>query len=453
MLLSTALMASNIGRSLSFILAAALHAAATIPAGAQTPSALPMPPAARTSGTKVEAAKAVPSPSPSPTPPAVTKAVQSSTPPAATPAAQPSAAKAKAVAAQPSAPKAKPVAARPKPARPLVSSSPKARQAPAERPQPADGTAPHLSQSFDSLLRLLFRVVACAGEEPVPVRFEAVVARHCAAFQPVMERYRKEYIPKAQPFIVALQPEGLPSTVVYPFGGGDLLSALTVYPSLREVTTMSLEHVGDPRVIETISPQGLERALAAVRRRVSGLLIWTESTSENMIQLEAGRLPGQLAFFLVGLAVHGQEPVGLRFFDLTPEGGVDGISPADVDSRKARIASKLNPVWKAPSFSDAFSNSEITFRPAGQPDAPLRIHRHIAADLSNDGLKRDTAVLKHLVAKGYVAAMTKAASYLLWSTNFATIRNYLLENMDFMVSDSTGIPPRFAREAGFEVVP
>ena len=327
------------------------------------------------------------------------------------------------------------------------------RAAAAPRAQPKEGTTIRHSQSFEPELRLLFRVVACAGDEPVPAKFEAVVTRHCGIFKPIMERYREYYVPRAQPFIGSLQPEGLPTTVVYPFGGGDLLSALTVYPKLTEVTTMSLEHVGDPRVIDTISPAALERALAVVRRRVSGLLIWTESTSENMIQLEAGQLPGQLCFFLVGLAVHGQEPVGLRFFDLTPEGGVDGISPSDVDLRKARVATKLNQYWKAPSFSDAFSNSELTFRPAGQTEAPLRIHRHIAADISNTGLKRDPSVLKHLVAKGYVAAMTKAASYLLWSSNFSSIRQYLLDNMDFMVSDSTGIPPRFAREAGFEVIP
>jgi hypothetical protein len=109
-------------------------------------------------------------------------------------------------------------------------------------------------------------------------------------------------------------------------------------------------------------------------------------------------------------------------------------------------------MWKAPSFSDAFSNSEITFKRAGDPRAPLRVHRHIAADLSNKGLKKDPAMLKHLEAKGRITAMTKAASYLLWSSDFSTICNYLLGNMEFMLSDSTGIPPRLAAAKGFEVL-
>ena len=36
--------------------------------------------------------------------------------------------------------------------------------------------------------------------------------------------------------------------------------------------------------------------------------------------------------------------------------------------------------------------------------------------------------------------MTKAASYLLWWKEFSLIRNYLLKNMVWMISDSTGIP-------------
>ena len=148
------------------------------------------------------------------------------------------------------------------------------------------------SQRFDRELRLLFRMVACAGSEPVPREHEAVVARHCALFEKTMADYRTRYVAVAQPFLVGLQPKGLPTTVVYPFGGGDLLSALTTYPDLTEVTTLSLEYAGVPRRIVGITPERLELSLAPVRRRVSGLLLWTESTSVHMMQLQKGPIPG-----------------------------------------------------------------------------------------------------------------------------------------------------------------
>jgi hypothetical protein len=91
---------------------------------------------------------------------------------------------------------------------------------------------------------------------------------------------------------------------------------------------------------------------------------------------------------------------------------------------------------------------ELTFRKAGDAKAPLVVHRHFAANLANKAFT-GSPLEKHLLAKGKVSAMTKAASYLLWNDGFTAIRDYLLANMVWMASDSTGIPPRFAKKAGF----
>ena len=49
-----------------------------------------------------------------------------------------------------------------------------------------------------------------------------------------------------------------------------------------------------------------------------------------------------------------------------------------------------------------------------------------------------------------MATMTKAASHLLWDDgNFATIRDYLMKHTDWMISDTTGVPPRIAKKYGF----
>ena len=43
---------------------------------------------------------------------------------------------------------------------------------------------------------------------------------------------------------------------------------------------------------------------------------------------------------------------------------------------------------------------------------------------------------------------SKCASYLLWRGDFSSIRNYLLHHLAWMLSDSTGIPPQYAKPAG-----
>lgn len=80
----------------------------------------------------------------------------------------------------------------------------------------------------------------------------------------------------------------------------------------------------------------------------------------------------------------------------------------------------------------------------------MQTYRHIEANLDDNHLKKDARVLKHLEAKGDISAMTKAASYLLSWDEFSLIRGYLLGHVRWMVSDATGIAPKWGRPAGFE---
>jgi len=336
-----------------------------------------------------------------------------------------------AIAAQSPAPA---VAATQTPASPPASASPV--------PQVAD---------FTDEIRLLYRVVACGGDDPLPKALDAAaVDDYCKWLKPRLAAYEKDYLAKARPFLAAHRPAGLPKTVVYPFGGGDLLSAILTYPEGIEFTTLSLEHAGDPRRLKGLDKARLAQNLAEIRRRIGGLFTYAESTSENMMQLEKIDVPGQLAFFVVALAVHGYEPVSLRYFRLEPEGGIRYLAVEDIAGDEKTKAQRLNKVWVSPEFSVSFSNSELVFKPLGK-EGPLHVHRHLAANLSDDNLRKDRTILKHLEAKGTVSAMTKAASYLLWADGFTKIRDYLLGHMAFMFSDSTGIPPRFAARAGFEM--
>lgn len=312
--------------------------------------------------------------------------------------------------------------------------------------------APTAVADFTAQAKLLFRVAACGGTEPVPAPFDAkIVDAHCAEMQKRFVRFRQRYVEPAQALLATVRPAGLPTRVVYPFGGGDLVSALVVYPDAREVTTISLEHVGDPTRLAELDRRQLRASLSLFREVVRGLLVNNDSASENMRKLERGAVPGQLSFFLTGLAVLGYEPVGLRYFVL------DGESPryltnADVASLAKSRAKRKKGSWVDTDFSEAFTHAELSFRRAGDATAPVLVHRHFAANLADDGFV-GSALQQHLVAKGKVAAMTKAASYLLWLGSFSGIRDYLMGHLAWMLSDSTGIPPAYARKAGMEQVP
>ncbi len=322
---------------------------------------------------------------------------------------------------------------------------------------PATPGAPAASSEapadFAEDVKLLYRVVACQDESTLPPAFDAkVVKAYCKRQRKAMGRYREEYLPQVGPFVAKLRPEGLPTTVVYPFGGGDLVSALTTFPDARDVTTLSLEYAGDPRRLAKVTEREvLEDSLDLVRATTAGLLYASDSKTENLMAGQRGEIPGQLAFFVIGLAVHGYEPVSLRFFRIEQDGSLHYLTPAEITASETKGKAKLlRGQWTAPDFASAFSNSEIVFvKRGGDPTAGARVHRHIAADLSNSALEKNPGVLRFLESKGRIAAMTKAASYLLWRDDFSKVRNYLLARMDFMISDSTGIPPRYLARTEF----
>ena len=324
----------------------------------------------------------------------------------------------------------------------------------------AAGTA-HADTSgtdFGTQVKTMFRVAACGGEDAIPEKFNAkTIAAHCKELAEVYKSYKKAWADPAEKFIADLRPAKLTTTVVYPFGGGDLSSALAVYPDATELTTISLEAAGDIRVIDNIAKGKLANDLDEITTDIRRLYRSAHSTTKSLQAASHSTLPGTIMMALAGLAVHDMEPVSLRYFDFTPEGKIKYLTNEELDQRAAdHEAHKKDPPKKLPHFwyeqDSAFGNVEITFRPRGQANAPLRTYRHIVANLDDNHMTADDRVLRHLRGKGKVAVMTKAASFLLWYDDFTQIRDYLLSHIAWMISDASGIPPSFAGPAGYEQI-
>ena len=300
-------------------------------------------------------------------------------------------------------------------------------------------------------MKPLYEVVTCQGTLPAQLDAKTIEA-YCAGQKKRYDHFRNRWATQAHTFFSAQlpAPATLPHEVVYPFGGGDLMAALALFPEAEVITTLSLELAGDPRRLLGIKdPKVLKTSLSAIANASASTLMSNDSLSKNLSATQQGELPGQLSMHLMGLALADQEPVSVRFFRVEPDGSLHYFTADEVKELEGTTAANLKSNWKPPDFSPAFANVEVQFVPRGKPDAPRRIHRHLAANLANDQLP--PGVLKHLEAKGKVIAMTKAASYLLWREAFTTIRNYLLAHSTYMVSDSTGIPPSHWTSAGCAV--
>lgn len=331
------------------------------------------------------------------------------------------------------------VASPPAPSGAPATAAPVPKATPSAAPEPA----PDPGDDFIAPARVLYRVAACGDVGEVPERFNrAMVDAHCATLRALYARYRDHWLKVAMPFIAELRPKELSPRVVYPFGGGDLLSALAVYPDAEEITTLSLEPAGDVRHIDTILPIRLKGALAVNDLNLRKLLGLSYSNTINLGRGGRAWLPGEIVLLLGALVVHGYEPTSLHYFKIKNDGSLHYLSTAEVQA-ESEAPNPEPEGGRAP-----LANVEIRFRKIGTT-APEKIVRHLAHDLANHEVGLDPGLKKHLEAKGKVAVMTKAASHLLWADDFSTIRDYLLEHAEWMISDSTGVPPRFAQAAGF----
>jgi hypothetical protein len=177
----------------------------------------------------------------------------------------------------------------------------------------------------------LLIVGACADGTPTKVKPEAIAA-HCKDVRKVQEDYKKTWIAEATPFFAANVPAGIPKTVVYPFAGGDLSSALAVYPDADEITTLALEPAGDPRALAKLSEKQVKGSLATVAKELRALYRLNYSHTMNMIgAMRGGQLPTQLIFTLSALHLHGYEPTSMKYFVLTDAGGIRYLSKEDLD--------------------------------------------------------------------------------------------------------------------------
>src|SRR6202042_2908543 len=94
--------------------------------------------------------------------------------------------------------------------------------------------------------------------------------------------YKKSWVQVAEPFLATLRPKDLPGAVVYPFGGGDMVTALATFPDATEITTISLEPAGDIRPMDKLAPERLTHELAVHRAHLERLFAKAHSRTDNL---------------------------------------------------------------------------------------------------------------------------------------------------------------------------
>jgi hypothetical protein len=190
-------------------------------------------------------------------------------------------------------------------------------------------------------------------------------------------------------------------TVLYPFGGPDLLYVNAMFPAARNYVLMGLEPVGEVPAVESLPPGEALALLALFRRAVnSELRTGYFITKEMRSDIQGGSLRGVTPILLGTVALIGGRVEAVNGISA---GGKPGVGMAFRDPSGAR-------------------------------------HRaiYVLGDLSNSGFNADYR--RWLEGLNGNVVYFKAASYLMHDDGFSQARDVFLNQSRVIVQDDSGIP-------------
>jgi hypothetical protein len=196
---------------------------------------------------------------------------------------------------------------------------------------------------------------------------------------------------------------GSPNTLLYPFGGPDLLHAMSMFPNTSTYVLLGLEPAGSLPALEKQDPTVVVDALFGLGKSMdTQLKVGYFVTKDMKGDLSNGAMPGVTPILLTSIGLMGGEIESVQSINA---GGNTGI--------------------------------DIRF------SLPGRGSKHaiyISGDLSNGGYK--TSFQSWVGGYSGSTAYFKAASYLMHDDGFSTIRNQVLAQSHAIVEDDSGIPFR-----------
>jgi hypothetical protein len=203
----------------------------------------------------------------------------------------------------------------------------------------------------------------------------------------------------------------------YMFSGPDFLYANAFYPKATTYVLSALEPPGSVPDLMKLPRGGLGSALNNVEHSMGSILNFSFFITKLMkVDLLAGQLHGTLPILYVFLARSGKT--------------IRDVSPVTLDDKGGAYFANESP------GRNATRGVRIVF---ADSDGVERTLYYFSTDLSNSGV-RISGFLKFCETLGPGNTLIKSASYLLYTGNFRTVRDFLLANSATIIQDDSGIP-------------
>jgi hypothetical protein len=217
------------------------------------------------------------------------------------------------------------------------------------------------------------------------------------------------------------------SALFYPFAGADFLYAHSFFPEASNYLLVALEPIGKLHRCDTMAKNDFLAYLEKIRTSLyysNNLGFFRTKSMEKDFGQQS--LDGTLPLIVFYIMKTGHRLTGISYFNLDDKGG---IVPCKQDTSTIGV--------RVAFFDSTMKKHQVLY--------------YLSYDLSDQNLKKHPELLLFVKSFGSQDCFLKAASYLMFTTDFQVIRNYLLDQESSILQDDSGIPYRFFKSASWTV--
>ncbi len=211
--------------------------------------------------------------------------------------------------------------------------------------------------------------------------------------------------------------------VFYPFSGPDFVNLYTLFPDARVYLMVALEPVG---AIPDLAAAPENHFFGSLQTSLYDLLQLNFFITEKLnVSLEQPELQGILPILLFFLAREKAQILDVRQWVMKPDGTI-AESPAADRRRPGR---------------GGVNGVRIDFTRAGTGEKQTLFYFRF--NLRNDSLERHEKFVSFLKGFGPFTTFAKAASYLMHKPGFSKIRQFILDQSNYVLQGDSAIPVKY----------
>jgi hypothetical protein len=220
------------------------------------------------------------------------------------------------------------------------------------------------------------------------------------------------------------------ATVFYPFSGPDFVNVFTLFPHAKTYLLIALEPVGGMPDFAARNEQNffpcLQRSLYDV------LQLDFFITNKMKCSIGKSELKGTLPVLMFFLAREQARVLEVQYWSMKPDGSIIESPAAGPGDRPSGIP-----------------GVRIVFTSPGSTENQTLYYFQF--NLGNNSIGRSQQFISFLKGFGPMTSFTKAASYLMYKPHFSAIREFILDQSQYVLQGDSGIPLKYFDPAGWDL--